>query len=58
LARQLSQKPSLSLITLKDHLVSPLRKQLHKVIKQEAVMHKKTFHQREVKERIIDLFGQ
>jgi polyketide biosynthesis enoyl-CoA hydratase PksI len=58
LARQLSQKPRLSLITLKDHLVSPFRKQLHKVVEQEAVMHKKTIHQKEVKDRIIELFGK
>lgn len=58
LARQLSQKPRLSLITLKDHLVSPLRKQFHEVIEQEAVMHEKTFHQKEVKDRIIELFGR
>ena len=58
LARQLSQKPRLSLTTLKDHLVSPLRKRLHEVIEQEAVMHKKTFQQKEVKDRIIELYGR
>lgn len=58
LARQLSEKPRLSLITLKDHLVSPIRKQIRKIIEQEAVMHEKTFHQKEVKDRIIELFGK
>lgn len=58
LARQIAEKPRLSLITLKDHLAARLRKQLPHVIEQEIVMHNKTFHQPEVKERIIALFGK
>jgi polyketide biosynthesis enoyl-CoA hydratase PksI len=57
LARQLAEKPRFSLITLKEHLVAPLREQLPKVIEQELVMHSKTFHQEEVRERILSLFG-
>ncbi|WP_025701965.1 polyketide synthase [Paenibacillus forsythiae] len=57
LARQLAEKPRLSLITLKDHLVAPLRAKLPSVIAQEVAMHEKTFHQAEVKERIQTLFG-
>ncbi|AHM66824.1 MULTISPECIES: polyketide synthase [Paenibacillus] len=58
LARQLAEKPRFSLITLKDHLVAPLRAQLPKIVEQELIMHEKTFHQAEVKERIINLFGK
>jgi polyketide biosynthesis enoyl-CoA hydratase PksI len=58
LARQLSEKPRLSLITLKDHLVANLREELPKVIERELFMHEKTFHQNEVKERIMNLFGK
>jgi polyketide biosynthesis enoyl-CoA hydratase PksI len=57
LARLLAEKPRVSLITLKEHLVAPLRKELPSVIEQELEMHNKTFHQEEVKERIISLFG-
>ena len=58
LARQLAEKPRVSLITLKDHLVASLRAELPGVIEQELIMHEKTFHQPEVKERIIALFGK
>jgi polyketide biosynthesis enoyl-CoA hydratase PksI len=58
LARQVAEKPRVSLITLKDHLVAPLRNQLPGVIKQEIAMHEQTFHQPEVKERIMTLFGK
>jgi polyketide biosynthesis enoyl-CoA hydratase PksI len=57
LAREIAEKPRVSLITLKDHLVAPLREQLPKVIQQELAMHELTFHQAEVKERIKVLFG-
>jgi polyketide biosynthesis enoyl-CoA hydratase PksI len=57
LARQIAEKPRLSLITLKDHLVAPLRAELPGVIAKEVSMHEKTFHQPEVKERIMTLFG-
>ena len=58
LARQVAEKPRISLITLKDHLVGPHRDQLPGIIQQEILMHKKTFHQPEVKERIMTLFGK
>jgi polyketide biosynthesis enoyl-CoA hydratase PksI len=58
LARQIAEKPRVSLITLKDHLVAPLREQLPKVIEQELEMHDQTFHQPEVKPRIMTLFGK
>lgn len=57
LARQIAEKPRLSLITLKDHLVASLRAELSKVIEQELAMHEKTFHQAEVKERIVTLYN-
>lgn len=58
LARQIAEKPRFSLITLKNHLVASIRDELPRVIEQEVVMHEKTFHQAEVKERITDLFGK
>lgn len=58
LARQLAEKPRLSLITLKDHMVAQIRLELPAVIEQEVAMHETTFHQPEVKARIINLFGK
>jgi|SRR5437667_2748067 len=58
LARQIAEKPRVSLITLKEHLVAPLREQLKGIIEKELVMHNTTFHQEEVRERILSLFGQ
>jgi polyketide biosynthesis enoyl-CoA hydratase PksI len=58
LAQQIADKPRLSLITLKEHLVAPLREQLPGIIEKELAMHAKTFHSAEVKERITTLFGQ
>ncbi len=58
LARQLAEKPRISLITLKDHLVTSLREKLPTVIEKELAMHEKTFHLPETKERIERLFGQ
>jgi len=57
LARTLAEKPRGSLVTLKDHLVAPLREQLPWFIEQEIAMHELTFHQPEVKNRIEALFG-
>ena len=57
LAEQIAEKPRASLIALKNHLVAPLRQELPKVITQEIELHEKTFHQAEVKDRIISLFG-
>lgn len=58
LARRLAEKPRVSLVTLKDHLVGPLREQLPTFIEQEVTMHELTFHQPEVKERIEAFFGK
>jgi polyketide biosynthesis enoyl-CoA hydratase PksI len=55
-AEQLAEKPRLSLITLKDHLVATLRNELPAIIEREVTMHEKTFHQPEVKDRIQALF--
>ena len=56
LARQIAEKPRLSLMTLTAHLVAPVRQELPAIIAQEVAMHDQTFHQPEVKERIIPLF--
>jgi len=56
LARNIADKPRVSLITLKDHLVAPLRAGLPPVIAQEEAMHEKTFRQPEVKDRIRAFF--
>lgn len=58
MARQLSDKPKISLVTLKDHLVAPLREELAMAIEKEIAMHAKTFHQEEVKERITSLYQE
>lgn len=58
LARQLAEKPRVSLMTLKEHLVAPIREQLAEIVAKEVAMHEKTFHQSEVKERILTLFGK
>jgi polyketide biosynthesis enoyl-CoA hydratase PksI len=57
LARDLAEKPRVSLVTLKDHLVAGLRAGLPRVIEQEVLMHERTFHRPEVKDRIEALFG-
>ena len=57
LARQIAEKPRTSLVTLKDHMVGHLRKELPEMIQKELAMHDKTFHQSEIKERIQTLFG-
>jgi polyketide biosynthesis enoyl-CoA hydratase PksI len=56
IAQALAEKPRVSLITLKAHLVAPLRQALPAVIEQELRMHEQTFHQPEVKDRIKTLF--
>lgn len=58
LARELAEKPRISLVTLKDHMVASLREKLPAVIEKELVMHDKTFHLPETKERIMRLFGK
>ncbi|EKU96413.1 enoyl-CoA hydratase/carnithine racemase [Leptolyngbya sp. PCC 7375] len=58
LARDLARVPRVSLITLKDHLVQQLRKDLPRFIEQEVTMHGITFHQQEVRDNIRSLFGK
>jgi polyketide biosynthesis enoyl-CoA hydratase PksI len=58
LAKTLAEKPRVSLVALKDHLVAKLREELPKVIQQEVLMHDKTFGQPDVKARIQTLFGK
>jgi len=58
LARELAEKPRISLVTLKDHLVAFLREKLPAVIEKEIAMHDATFHLPETKERIMRLFGK
>lgn len=57
-ARLLAEKPRVSLITLKDHLVEEIRQKLPAVVEKEIAMHNKTFHLPEVKERIKTVFGR
>jgi polyketide biosynthesis enoyl-CoA hydratase PksI len=57
-AQCLAEKPRLSLVTLKSHLVRSLRDRLPQVIEQELVMHNITFHQPEVGKRLIDLYDK
>ncbi|MCY7295056.1 polyketide synthase [Alteromonas sp. a30] len=57
-ARLLAEKPRVSLITLKDHLVEDIRQKLPSVVEKEVAMHNKTFHLPEVKERIKTVFGR
>lgn len=58
LARSLAEKPRVSLVALKDHLVAPLRAELPAFIEQEVAMHELTFHQPEVRDRIEAFFGK
>lgn len=58
MARELAEKPRISLVTLKDQLTRQLREELPEVVKQEVAMHDKTFHQPEVRENIRLLFGK
>ena len=57
LARELADKPRISLITLKQHLTQKIKTELPSIIEQELIMHRVTFAQLEVKERIETLFG-
>lgn len=58
LAESIAEKPRVSLVTLKQHLVAPIRAALPDVIAREVEMHAKTFHLPEVRERIESLFGR
>lgn len=56
IAKELAGKPALSLKVLKKHLVDQTRADLPGVIKKELEMHKLTFAQPEVREKIEELF--
>lgn len=58
LAELIAEKPRTSLITLKDNMVEEIRANLPQAIEKELVMHNITFHQPEVKEKIMDLYGE
>jgi polyketide biosynthesis enoyl-CoA hydratase PksI len=57
LAANLAEKPRVSLVTLKDHLVSQLRDDLPRYIEREVAMHEKTFHQPEVRDLITSRYA-
>lgn len=56
LALTLADKPRTSLITLKAHLTESIRAKLPEIISKELQMHKITFHQQEVADRIEQFF--
>lgn len=58
LAANLAEKPRISLVTLKTHLVSRIRERLSHFIDAEVAMHALTFHQSEVKQQIEGAFGR
>lgn len=58
LAKELTDKPLISLKLLKKHLSAKIKSELPRVIEQELAMHEITFKLPEVKERIKRLFGQ
>ena len=55
-AKQLAEKPKIALMTLKQHLVASIVKELPAVVEKEVVMHELTFHSQEVKQNIETLF--
>ncbi|MBV8706566.1 MAG: enoyl-CoA hydratase/isomerase family protein [Acidobacteriaceae bacterium] len=57
IARELADKPRATLLQLKQHLAAPIREALPKVVERELAMHRITFAQPEVRERIETLFG-
>lgn len=58
LARDVAEKPRLSLIMLKNHMLESYREQLPKYIEKEEAMHDDTFRSNEVTERIEQLYGE
>ena len=58
LARDLADKPRLSLVLLKRHLTQRIREALPATVAAELAMHEETFAQPEVRERIETLFGE
>ncbi|MES2929533.1 MAG: polyketide synthase [Pseudomonadota bacterium] len=57
LAKDIAEKPRLSLVTLKSHLISTTRQVLPSIVSKEIEMHSLTFHQPSTKDRIEKLFG-
>jgi polyketide biosynthesis enoyl-CoA hydratase PksI len=57
MAKELADKPLLSLKVLKKHLTRQIHSELPSVIARELEMHKITFAQPEVRQRIESLFG-
>ncbi|QPM79764.1 polyketide synthase [Myxococcus xanthus] len=57
IAAELAEKPRLSLSLLKAHLTQTTRQELQRVIAGERAMHRQSFAQPEVREKIEKLFG-
>jgi polyketide biosynthesis enoyl-CoA hydratase PksI len=57
LAHELADKPRVALLELKRHLAAPIRQALPEIVERELAMHKVTFAQAEVRQRIETLFG-
>lgn len=57
IAKQLTDKPLLSLKVLKKHLTGQIHKELSEAVKKEMEMHRATFAQPEVRSKIELLFG-
>lgn len=57
LAKELSDKTLVSLKLLKQHLTQKIKLELPDIIENELVMHRVSFKQPEVKQRIESLFG-
>lgn len=57
LAKKLADKPRDSLKILKAHLTQEIRQKIPTIIEQELAMHKATFANPEVKERILNMYG-
>ncbi|MEM7346573.1 MAG: polyketide synthase [Chloroflexota bacterium] len=58
LARDLADKPLVSLKLLKAHLTDPIKQALPAIIEKELAMHEISFSQPEVRNRIETLFGR
>jgi polyketide biosynthesis enoyl-CoA hydratase PksI len=56
LVRGIAEKPRISLVTLKAHMVRAIKADLDETIKLEIEMHKKTFHRPEVPAKIEKMF--
>ncbi|MGE0713976.1 MAG: polyketide synthase [Alphaproteobacteria bacterium] len=58
IAREIADKPTVSVRMLKAHLAAPLRDALPRSVAQELEMHRTTFVQPVVRQRIETLFGR